>query len=478
MKKTTLLVGSTVVAMAASLAQPAFAQDTAATTATTAAPACADTNNDGICDSQEATQGEEGAIVVVGSRIRRDTFNSPSPVQVITREETTAAGFNSTTEALQGTAVTGGSSQINNAFGGYVTNGGPGANTLSLRGLGATRTLILLNGRRVAPAGTRGSVGSADLNVLPSSMVERIEVLKDGASSIYGSDAVAGVVNIVTRTHINGVIGEAQWNVPEIGAGISQRYSLVAGHTSDRFSVSGSIEYMQRSAVTLGDTDFTSCQTSYRLSAAGAAPDSGSFIDPRTGKAKCYPTGVTGESGVTINTIGTSSVAAVPAPGAVTTVFNRLRPNAAVTTGVVGYEGVGGGTNNISVRDTFAPAMLDQTLWNPARTLTAYLNASYDTGILGDGELYVEGLYSHRESSQLGYRQLTLDYMKNSPLIPANLRFSTFSTAFGSNTSSGRKKKSTSFGTSDSNLYFSCSSATTLHRNAGSTPSPTPASRR
>ena len=73
-------------------------------------------------------------VTVTGSRIARDTFNSVSPIQVITREETTLAGLNSTAGALQSTSVTAGSSQINNSYGGYVTNGGPGANTLSLRG--------------------------------------------------------------------------------------------------------------------------------------------------------------------------------------------------------------------------------------------------------------------------------------------------------------------------------------------------------
>src|SRR5688572_15823569 len=77
----------------------------------------------------------DDVITVTGSRIRRDAFNSVSPVQVITREEVTIAGFSSTTEALQSTAVTTGAAQINEAFGGFVTDGGPGANTLSLRGL-------------------------------------------------------------------------------------------------------------------------------------------------------------------------------------------------------------------------------------------------------------------------------------------------------------------------------------------------------
>ncbi|MBW8809404.1 MAG: TonB-dependent receptor plug domain-containing protein, partial [Lysobacter sp.] len=203
-------------------------------------------------------------VTVTGSRIGRDTFTSVSPLQVITREETTLAGFNSTAGALQSTAVTAGSGQINNAYGGFVTNGGPGANTLGLRGMNPTRTLILLNGRRVAPAGSRGSVGSADLNVLPSAMIDHIEILKDGASSIYGSDAIAGVVNIVTRKNINEFSVEAQYNVTEDGGGDEARYSLAWGKTGDRFSISGSFEAYDRNELNLGDRDWTKCNTDYR----------------------------------------------------------------------------------------------------------------------------------------------------------------------------------------------------------------------
>ncbi|HFL6369373.1 TPA: TonB-dependent receptor, partial [Stenotrophomonas maltophilia] len=111
-------------------AAPAIAQNGAATQTAEEAAKSKATNLD--------------TVTVTGSRISRDVFNSVSPVQVVTREETTLAGFNSTTAALQSTAVTAGASQINNAYGGYVTDGGPGANTLGLRGLGPTRTLILL----------------------------------------------------------------------------------------------------------------------------------------------------------------------------------------------------------------------------------------------------------------------------------------------------------------------------------------------
>jgi len=392
-----------------------------------AASAQTTTRTNAQTEAEDATNVEE--VVVVGSRLRRDTYNSPSPIQVVTREESTLAGFASTTEVLQGTAVTSGSSQINNSYGGFVTDGGPGANTLSLRGLGATRTLILLNGRRVAPAGSRGAVGSADLNVLPTAMIERIEVLKDGASSIYGSDAVAGVVNVITRNNIDGITLEAQLNAPmeADGAGKQTRYSVVAGLQGDRFHLSGSAEYYNREEITLGDREFTRCNTDYRLNrTTGAFSD---FVDPLTGQRKCYPVTGTGSNGVTINTIGTSSTAGVGAAGVPTTyagTFNRFRPNSAVSTGLVGFEGVGATGLNLNIRDTFEPRLLNRSLISPVEVGTAFVEGSYDLKALGNAEVYGEFLVNRRKSSQTGYRQLSLDYNKGSLLIPGNLQFSTF----------------------------------------------------
>jgi outer membrane receptor protein involved in Fe transport len=391
-----------------------------------------------------ATSGDE-AITVVGSRIRRNRFNSPDPVTIITRDSALDAGFNSTAETLQSTAVTGGTAQINDTFGGFVVDGGPGVNTLSLRGLGATRTLILLNGRRLAPAGTRGSVGAADLNVLPNAVLDRIEVLNTGASSVYGSDAVAGVVNIVTRNKFNGISVEGSVTVPGIGAGVSERVSLVGGATGERFSIVGSIEYYQRSRITQGDRRFSACPTQRRLSGVGTRQGSGDFIDPLTGQPKCFPLE---EGGVTINTIGTA-YRADPGPGrsnpvdlapgfeaipAGSTLYcNRFRPNPARTNGVFpGYECVGGGIYNpvnntfvgtdLNVRDTSSPAFLKQDVVSPAKTYTGYLSATYDTDFFGDGQLYGELLVTRRKSQQNGQRQFTLDYPVNSVLIPAALR--------------------------------------------------------
>ena len=367
-------------------------------------------------------------ITVTGSRLQRDTFNSTSPVLVITRDETMMSGFNSTTAALQGTGVTAGGAQINNAFGGFVTDGGPGANTISLRGLGATRTLVLLNGRRVAPAGTRGSVGSADLNVFPTSVVDRIEVLKDGASSIYGSDAVAGVINVITKKNITGVTLEAQYNAPQNGGGEETRASATFGFVADKGRFSGSLELYERKALRQGDVDWLACETDYRRTVVNGVPGpwgSRDFIDPRTGAPKCYGITGTGNQGVTINTLGTGTFAGVGAAGSVGTTFNRWRPNSSVLTGLAGYEGVGGGANNLNLRDTFDPRMRNRSLISPAKVATGFFQGGYDTGVLGNAEAYFEALFSRRESEQTGYRQLTLDYTRGSPLIPASLASAT-----------------------------------------------------
>jgi outer membrane receptor protein involved in Fe transport len=371
--------------------------------------------------AEEETTLEE--LTVVGSRIRRDNFNSPAPVTIVTREEAVAAGFSTTTEVLQSSSLSAGTAQINNAFGGYVVDGGPGVNTLSLRGLGATRTLVLINGRRVAPAGTRGAVGAADLNVLPAALVDRIEILKDGASSIYGSDAVAGVVNIITRQNASGLTAEGNFNQPFGGGSEQIRTSLVYGKTADRWSFSGSAEFYRRSNLTVGDRGWASdCPFDNIFD-----PDSGQYLgytDPLTGSPKCWGLN---SGGATINTIGTSGRAGTPAIGNPTlATYNRWRPNPTVTTATMpGFEGVSGGSTD--VRDTFHPDMLRESLISPVDIWTGFVQGSYDLQALGNAEMYGELLVHNRKSDQTGTRQLVLDYRLGSPLIPASLAFSNFS---------------------------------------------------
>ena len=290
----------------------------------------------------------------------------------------------------------------------------------------------------MTPSGTRGSVGAADLNVLPQSIVDHIEILKDGASSIYGSDAVAGVVNVVTKKKIDGMTIDLNRSFSSDNGGGSEGFALVGGTTGDRFNFSGAFEYQERGAVALGDRDWTQCNTDYRRkeNADGSMGPwgSGDYIEPTTGKPKCYPITGTGVNGVTINTIGTSNRAGVAAAGTSATTFNRWRPNAAITSGLVGFEGVGGTGSNINVRDTFDPRKLKEDLISPGTVTNLFLQGGYDLKALGDGELYFELLKTVRETHQTGYRQLAYDYTKGSPLIPENLAFSTVGTNLNAKT--------------------------------------------
>jgi outer membrane receptor protein involved in Fe transport len=380
-------------------------------------------------DETESTTTMD-TVTVTGSRIARSTYNSVSPVTVVTREEATIAGFNSTAGLLQSNAITGGSDQINNSYGGYVVDGGPGVNTLSLRGLGPTRTLLLLNGRRMAPAGSRGAVGSADLNTLPNIMIDRVEVLKDGASSIYGSDAVAGVVNIVTKTKVDGVSVEFQTNATQDGGGLETRWGALFGTSGDNWRVSGSLEIYDRQEMRVGQRDWASkCpRPLYGRDDATGKYGALDFIDPTTGEPKCWGLDA---GGVTINTLGTNYLLGRPGLGskgyygtyyadqypdmglAPFDYFNRWRPNPSVTDGdLPGFEGV-----DYEGRTTFDPRMKDESLISPATNVIGFLQGSMDLNALGNAEAYFEILASQRKSEQNGFLQHTIDYAVGSPLL-------------------------------------------------------------
>ncbi len=390
----------------------------------------ADQNEETVSSEQTTVAEPEGkpdnAITVTGSRLRRDNFSSVEPVTVITKEEITLSGFNGSVDALQSNEVTQGAAQINNAFGGFVTAGGTGANTLGLRNLGPARTLILLNGRRLAPSGTRGSVLAADLNVLPSSIVGSIEILKAGASSVYGSDAIAGVVNIITDTKLRGLTLEAQVNVPEIGAGVDRRLAASFGFGNDRLDIIGSIEWRKRDPIRLNDVDWTSCPRGGFLTGEGTEFGSGD-----TNGFDGTPCFTLDNGGVTINTLGVPTRDAIGRTSGLPGRFNRLRPQAGQVAGTPGFLGVG-----IYDRDTFDPASQEEELITPTENLTGFLSASYDLDALGGAEIYGEVLGARRKSSATLYRQLSLDYLTGSPLVPEIFRNGVF--ANPTDTSSGQ----------------------------------------
>lgn len=232
------------------------------------------------------SDSEVEALIVTGSRIKRNEYTSASPIQVITSEQSTLQGLADTGDILQKSSAASGSFQSNNLLTGYVITGGENISSISLRGLGANRTLVLLNGRRLAPAGQGGTVGPVDLNVLPSSIIDRTEILKDGASSIYGSDAVAGVVNIMTKKDFDGVELNVYGSVPTRGEGETYRISGTAGKVFDKGYINLTADYNEQKALKVKDRKYTSCAEDYRFDAVtGARVD---FIDPATGHYKCY----------------------------------------------------------------------------------------------------------------------------------------------------------------------------------------------
>ncbi len=198
-------------------------------------------------------------LVVTGSRIRRTSFNVPAPVQIITTEDSRSEGLFSATDILQKSSIAAGSVQINNQFGGFVVNGGSGVDTVSLRGLGSERTLVLLNGRRLNPAGVSGTVAAVDLNIIPDNLIERYEILKDGASSIYGSDAIGGVVNIITRDRFDGLSIEASSVLPTRGPGKGYDVSISGGRVRDKYHVLFGLEYTQQDPIKIGDLPGGQC---------------------------------------------------------------------------------------------------------------------------------------------------------------------------------------------------------------------------
>lgn len=411
-----LLAATALASASFAVPQVALAQ----TTTPTPAPTTAQDEEEAEADSTEVT--------VTGSRIRRDTFSAVEPITVVTKQEITQSGFASATDALQSAEVTAGAGQINNFYGGFVTAGGTGANTLGLRNLGPARTLVLLNGRRIAPAGTRGNVLAADLNVLPTSIIERIEVLKAGASSVYGSDAIAGVVNILTDTKVRGLTIEAQVNVPEVGAGIDRRVSATFGFESGPLNVIGSVEYRQRDEMTLADRDFTKCPIpGFRLDADSPIGSDDPFPlgDPRN----CF---TIDNGGVTINTLGLPTRSGIGRTSGTLGNFNRFVPAPGQGGGATpGYLGVG-----TYDRDSFDPRSQEEELITPVKTYTGFLAASYDIDGLGNAEIYGELLATRRQSSSKLYRQLSLDYLQGSPLLPVEFRNGVF--AAPTNTTSGQ----------------------------------------
>jgi len=176
-------------------------------------------------------------IEVTGSRIKRADVESSQPVFTMSREQIQAQGQTSIGDIIQNIATSG--STLNSTY----NNGGNGETRVNLRNLGSSRTLVLVNGRRWV--GGTGLGGAVDLNTIPSAAVERIEVLKDGASAIYGSDAIAGVVNIILRKNFDGAEANAYYGQYDKGDGSREAYDFTIGSAGDKWLATLGVGYVK-----------------------------------------------------------------------------------------------------------------------------------------------------------------------------------------------------------------------------------------
>ncbi|WP_170005529.1 TonB-dependent receptor domain-containing protein [Pseudopontixanthobacter vadosimaris] len=225
--KGALFTGAGLAALA--LATPASAQDTAV-----ASPPvdCPDFNDNGICDPAETLSNVDTAaeqpntIVVTGSRIARPNLEAQVPVTILTGEEFFEQGSISVGDTLNDLPQLRSSFSQANA-GRFL--GTTGLNLLDLRGLGTARTLTLVNGRRHVASDILSNGTSVDVNTIPTDLIERVEVVTGGNSAIYGSDAIAGVVNFILRDNYEGVQFRGHASVNEEGTFPSQYISVLAG---------------------------------------------------------------------------------------------------------------------------------------------------------------------------------------------------------------------------------------------------------
>lgn len=234
-------------------------------------------------------------VDVTGSNIKRTEGEGALPVEIVTREEIQRTGARTVNELLRYMPT------IDIYDQGEIASNSPsgsGTATIRLRGLAETNVLVLLNGRRLpvnALYDASGAGGAVDVNMIPISAIERVEILKDGGSAIYGADAVAGVVNFITRKDFSGVEVSGRYGISSEGDGEEKGGSIAGGFGNfdrDGYNVLLAFDYFKRDPIFRKDREISKSVDFRRLGSldgrSSFAPQ-GNFIDPETG-------GFTGES--------------------------------------------------------------------------------------------------------------------------------------------------------------------------------------
>ena len=330
-----------------------------------AASATAFTASVNAAEEEEVAKVER--IEVTGSRIKRTDIEGASPVEVITFDNMKDAGRLSVADALQ--ALTG------NTFGSALPQSGSGAqsqSTISLLGLGSDRTLVLLDGKRLAGSPSLGG-SAANLSSIPAAAVERIEVLKDGASAIYGSDAIAGVINIILKKDFEGVTFDISFGRPDAEGGDTKTMSFAAGVTSAKGSMVFVYDHQQQDLISDAMRDYTSASISDRNGdgiisiyddTVGISYYGASIRNPNTNRREASP-------------ICDELTATVPG-------FVGVLDQGSLLGGIGGGEVCGYAYANVST--------------NSASTKRDAVMTSMDYEILDDVEIYARAMFSKNES--------------------------------------------------------------------------------
>ena len=212
-----------------------------------------------LAGQAQSTPDAPQRIEITGSAIKRIDGETALPVQVITREEIDKAGLTTASEIVARLSA----SAANLTDGGSIGTGGfhdqTGLNAANLRGLGASSTLVLLNGRRMANFASPGDASGVDLNSIPAAAIDRVEVLLDGASSLYGSDAIGGVINFITRRDYQGAEVNVSYGDTTEGGGGKRTASLAGGfgdYGRDGFNVFGVVDLQRTNRLNASQRQF------------------------------------------------------------------------------------------------------------------------------------------------------------------------------------------------------------------------------
>lgn len=367
----------------------------------------------GLCapaaSAQDADGGDDDRIVVTGSRLSRSTFDTPQPVTVLGAEELEQVQVTNIGEAVSDIpAFRPSNNPSTNGFGSFNV----GAQIVNLRGLGVTRNLVLVDGRRFAPTTREGSV---DLNFIPSTLVQRVEVVTGGASAAYGSDALAGVVNVILDTRLEGFKAQIDYGLAEEGdgenlhAGVAFGTSLFGGR--GHFVIGG--EYSDQKGV-------GNCFTRDWCEVGGVVTNN-AYVNnnglPQFVRSDNNAGWFLSPSGVVSRANNATGIGAAIAnsqgTGAIT-----FSPSGAVQASQLGT--LFGGLSQIG--GSLYATYTDVDMVAPVERYTGFAHLDYE---LNDGlNAFIEGSYGHVDGGtfQAAYFSSSIPIFADNPFIPAAIR--------------------------------------------------------